>query len=129
MTSLTLRKIFTDSAPAPFGHYAQAIGAGGLIFVSGQLAPTADGRHLADQPFEVQARQAMQNLVGIVEAGGSSRSKIVKVTAYIVGVEHWPVFDAVYASVLGEWTPARSVVPVPELHHGYLIEIDAIAAV
>jgi 2-iminobutanoate/2-iminopropanoate deaminase len=43
-------------------------------------------------------------------------------------VENWPAFNSVYAEVMGEARPARSVVPVPELHYGYLVEIDAIAA-
>jgi 2-iminobutanoate/2-iminopropanoate deaminase len=45
-----------------------------------------------------------------------------------VGVENWPHFNAIYAEVMGEARPARSVVPVPELHYGYQVEIDAIAA-
>ena len=49
------------------------------------------------------------------------------VTAYIVGVENWPRFNGVYAAKLGEARPARTVVPVPELHYGYLVEIDAVA--
>jgi 2-iminobutanoate/2-iminopropanoate deaminase len=49
-------------------------------------------------------------------------------TVYIVGIENWPAFDSLYAEALGSAKPARSVVPVPELHHGYLIEIEAIAA-
>ena len=52
---------------------------------------------------------------------------LVKVTVYVAGVEHWPAFDRVYAAALGEHRPARAVVPVPELHHGYLVEIEAIA--
>jgi enamine deaminase RidA (YjgF/YER057c/UK114 family) len=50
------------------------------------------------------------------------------VTAYIVGVENWPLFNRVYADVFGDAWPARSVVPVSELHHGYLIEVEAIVA-
>jgi 2-iminobutanoate/2-iminopropanoate deaminase len=49
------------------------------------------------------------------------------VTAYLVGVEHWPAFNAIYAEVLDNHRPARAVVPVPALHHGYLIELEAIA--
>jgi endoribonuclease L-PSP len=50
-----------------------------------------------------------------------------KLTAYLVGVEYWPAFNAIYAEVLGNHRPARAVVPVPALHHGYLIELEAIA--
>ena len=52
----------------------------------------------------------------------------MRVTAYVVGIENWPVFDRIYAELFGEARPARAVVPVPELHHGYLVEIEAVAA-
>ena len=50
-------------------------------------------------------------------------------TVYVAGVQHWPAFDQVYAELLGSHRPARAVVPVPELHHGYLVEIEALARV
>jgi enamine deaminase RidA (YjgF/YER057c/UK114 family) len=105
----------------------QATEAAGVVFVSGQLAARADGGSLADQPFEIQARQALANIIAIVEGAGLGRDRIAKVTAYLVGVEHWPAFNAIYAEVLGDYRPARAVVPVPALHHGYLIELEAIA--
>jgi reactive intermediate/imine deaminase len=125
--STPITAIETSAAPRPFGHYAQAVEAGGFVFVSGQLAARADGISLADMPFEPQARQALANLLAIVEGAGLSRDRVAKVTAYLVGVEHWPVFNAVYAEAFGERRPARAVVPVPALHHGYLIELEAIA--
>jgi enamine deaminase RidA (YjgF/YER057c/UK114 family) len=82
---------------------------------------------LADAPFEVQAAQAIDNVLAIVAAGGCTPRQLVRVTAYVVGIEHWPVFDAVYAARLGDVRPARAVVPVPELHHGVLVEVEAIA--
>jgi reactive intermediate/imine deaminase len=121
--------ILTDRAPKPAGHYTQAIVAGGAhVFVSGQLPIRPDGRPLDDDGFEAQARQAIQNMLEIVRAAGSSPQQLVKVTAYIVGIANWARFNAVYASMLPDACPARSVVPVPELHYGYLVEIDAIAA-
>ncbi|MBT2325907.1 RidA family protein [Variovorax paradoxus] len=120
--------ILTDRAPKPAGHYTQAIVAGGAhVFVSGQLPIRPDGRPLDDDGFEVQARQAIQNMLEIVRAAGSSPQQLVKVTAYIVGIANWARFNAVYASMLPDACPARTVVPVPELHFGYLVEIDAIA--
>jgi reactive intermediate/imine deaminase len=123
-----IQTIATPAAPPPFGHYVQGAMAGDLLFVSGQLAATPEGGSLADQPFEVQLRQALANIIAIVEGAGLDRARILKVTAYLVGVEHWPVFNAIYAEVLGDHRPARSVVPVPALHNGYLIELEAIAA-
>jgi 2-iminobutanoate/2-iminopropanoate deaminase len=119
--------ILTDRAPKPAGHYTQAIVSGAHVFVSGQLPIRPDGRPLDDDGFEAQARQAIQNMLEIVRAAGSSPQQLVKVTAYIVGIANWARFNAVYASMLPDACPARSVVPVPELHYGYLVEIDAIA--
>ena len=119
--------ILTDRAPKPAGHYTQAIVSGAHVFVSGQLPIRPDGRPLDDDGFEAQARQAIQNMLEIVGAAGSSPQQIVKVTAYIVGIANWARFNAVYASMLPDACPARSVVPVPELHYGYLVEVDAIA--
>ena len=123
----TVRAILTDRAPKPAGHYSQAVVSGAHVFVSGQLPIRPDGGPLDDDGFEAQARQAIQNMLEVVRAAGSSPQQLVKVTAYIVGIANWPRFNAVYASMLPDACPARSVVPVPELHYGYLVEIDAIA--
>jgi 2-iminobutanoate/2-iminopropanoate deaminase len=120
--------VSTPDAPAPAGHYAQAVTFGNLIFVSGQLAARADGTHAADETFEVQTRVVLANAFAILRAAGSAPERVLKVTAYIAGVEHWPTFNRIYAEMFGEWRPARSVVPVPELHHGYLVEVEVIAA-
>jgi 2-iminobutanoate/2-iminopropanoate deaminase len=127
LMSIPIRAIATEAAPQAFGHYAQATEAAGVVYVSGQLAARADGASLADQPFEVQARQALANIIAIVEAAGLDRARIAKVTVYLAGVEYWPTFNAIYAEVFGNHRPARAVVPVPALHHGYLIELEAIA--
>jgi enamine deaminase RidA (YjgF/YER057c/UK114 family) len=75
----------------------------------------------------VQPRQAIANMLAILAAAGGAAQHLLKVTAYIVGVDNWPRFNAVYAAMLPDARPARTVVPVTELHHGYLVEIDAIA--
>ena len=120
-------RVETKDAPPPFGHYVQASGYKDLVFVSGQLAANPDGSSNADAPFGAQTKRALDNILAIVRAAGSAPDKVVKVTAYIVGVEHWPEFNEVYAEALGEIKPARAVVPVPALHNGYLIELEAVA--
>ncbi len=122
-----IERIATDTAPAPGGHYAQATAWGDLIHVSGQLGVRPDGSHTADRPFEEQARQTLANLLAILAAAGSGPERVLKVTAYIAGVEHWPAFNKLFAEAFGAARPARAVVPVPGLHYGYLIEIDAVA--
>lgn len=124
----TLQPVATPDAPAPGGHYSQAVIHGGLVYVSGQLPVVVGAPHDSAAPFDVQARRALANLLAILAAAGSSPASLLKVSVYIVGVEHWPAFNAVYAEMLGAAKPARSVVTVPDLHYGYLVEIDAIAA-
>lgn len=122
-------KILTNKAPLPFGHYSQGAIHNGCIFVSGQLAAHPDGTHGYKDPFAKQVRQCLENLIEIVIEGGGTKESILKVTAYVVGVEYWQEFNDVYSEVFGDAVPARAVVPVPALHHGYLIELDAVASI
>ena len=116
------------SAPPPQGHYTMAVRHDGIVYVSGQLGVRPDGSHTTDLPIKEQARQALLNLLAVLEGEGLGPENLLKVTAYIAGVAHWPAFNEVYAEIMGNSRPARSVVPVPELHFGYLVEVDAIAA-
>jgi 2-iminobutanoate/2-iminopropanoate deaminase len=118
----------SDELPRPGGHYTDAVRFGDLVFVSGQLATRPDGSHTANLPFEDQVRQALDNVLAALRSAGATKDDLVKVTAYIVDVARWPRFNAIYAEVMGNARPARTVVPVVELHYGYLVEIDAIAA-
>jgi len=127
MTATRIEPVLTQDAPLPAGHYSQAVRAGDHLYISGQLPIRADGAALDDMGFEAQAAQAIDNMLAILTAAGGTPDRLARVTAYIVGVENWPRFNAVYAARLGEAHPARTVVPVPELHYGYLVEIDAIA--
>jgi 2-iminobutanoate/2-iminopropanoate deaminase len=123
-----MKTLSTPAAPPARGHYSQAIVHGGLVYVAGQLpiVPAEPDRKLAG--FEEQARQVIANVLAIVEAAGSSADRIVKATVYIADVSHWPEFNRIYAEMLGAHRPARTVVPVAQLHYGYLVEMDAIAA-
>jgi 2-iminobutanoate/2-iminopropanoate deaminase len=120
--------VSTDRAPAAGGHYSQAVKHGGLIYVSGQLPVQLGAAHNTEAAFEDQARLALANLLAVLDAAGSTPRHLLKVTVYLVGIENWPRFNAVYAEILGAIKPARSIVPVPALHYGYLVEIDAVAA-
>lgn len=123
-----IEPILVPGNAAPAGHYSAGIRHGGLVYVSGQLGVLPDGTHTADKPFADQVRTALDNMLRVLGAAGLGPEDCVKVTAYVVGVENWPAFNAIYAEVMGSAKPARAVVPVPELHYGYLIEIDAVAA-
>lgn len=123
-----IEPIIVPGGAAPAGHYSAGVRHGGLVYVSGQLGVRPDGSHTAAEPFEVQVRAALDNVLRVLAAAGLEPADVIKVTAYIVGVENWPRFNAIYAEVMGDAKPARAVVPVPELHYGYLIELEAIAA-
>jgi reactive intermediate/imine deaminase len=120
--------VSTPNAPVARGHYSQAVVHAGLVYVAGQLPidPADPERRLAD--FEAQARQVVANVLAIVEAAGSSTDRILRTTVYIADISHWPAFNSVYAQMMGAHRPARTVVPVAQLHYGYLVEMDAIAA-
>ena len=119
----------TPRAPAARGHYAQAVVHGGLVYVAGQLPIVPGDPDRRIDGFEAQARQVIDNVVAILEAAGSGAERVLKVTVYIADVAHWPAFDTLYAQRFGAHRPARTVVPVGALHYGYLVEMDAIAAV
>lgn len=127
MAAAHLARIATEDAPPPAGHYSQAVRAGAHLYISGQLPIRADGSRPVDAGFEEQARQALANMLAILGAAGGRPEHLARVAVYIVGIEHWQRFNAIYAEMLPGARPARSVVPVPTLHYGFLVEVDAIA--
>jgi len=124
-----VKLISTLGAPTARGHYSQAVIHAGVVYVAGQLpiVPGEPDRKLAS--FEEQAARVIDNVAAILEESGSGLDLILKATVYIADVAHWPAFNAVYAERLKGHKPARTVVPVPGLHYGYLVEMDVIAAV
>jgi len=124
-----MRIVETPEAPVARGHYSQAVVHGGIAYVAGQLpiVPGEPERRL--EAFEDQARQVIANVLAIVRAAGGSPMTVLRTTVYIADVAHWPAFNRIYAEALGSHRPARTVVPVGALHYGYLVEMDAMAAV
>ena len=115
--------------PSPAGHYSPAVVHGGFVFVSGQLPVVPEtGERLAGAEIEAQTAQVFANVAAILEAAGSGLDRVVRVNVYLTDVELWGRFNAAYAAIMGEHRPARTVVPVPALHHGVAIEVDVIAA-
>ena len=123
-----MRFVATDRAPVARGHYSQAVVHAGLVYVAGQLPVVPGAPGAPPEGFEAQARQVIANVLAILEAAGSGRDHVLRTTVYLAGVEHWPEFNRIYAELMGAHKPARTVVPVPALHYGYLVEMDAIGA-
>lgn len=124
-----MRRISTETAPAPGGHYSQGVVHNGTLYVSGQLPvdPSTGERKLGS--IEEQTQQALENVAAIVTAAGGGLEDVVRVTLYVSDIELWGRVNSVYAAFFGEHRPARAVVPTKELHYGFQIEIEAVAAV
>jgi 2-iminobutanoate/2-iminopropanoate deaminase len=112
---------------SPGGHYSHAVSANGFVYVSGQLPIAPDGTKLNDAPFEQQARQVLDNVAAALTGADSAVSRLVQVRVYVSDIADWPAFNTLYAAWAGAARPARAVVPVPELHYGFKIEVEAIA--
>jgi len=122
-----IKRINTPNAPQPAGHYSQATVNNGLVFVAGQLSidPKTGEKKLGS--IEEQTEQALANVHAILQAAGSDWERVLKMNISIADIELWDAFNKTYARVLGENRPARAVIPCGKLHHGFLIEIEAIA--
>lgn len=127
MTSQRPACVNPPAMSAPGGHYSHAVVANGLVFISGQLPITAAGQKLTDASFEEQARQVLANVQAALEGCGSRIEDLLQVRVYVDGIENWPAFNTVYAAWAGAARPARAVVPVPGLHYGLKVEVEAVA--
>ena len=125
---MEINQVFTPNAPAPAGHYSQAVVHNGLVYVAGQLPidPKTGEKKLGS--IEEQTEQTLNNVRAILQAAGSDLSRVLKMTVYVSEIGLWGKVNEVYARVMGDHRPARAVVPVKDLHHGFQIEIEAIAA-
>ena len=120
--------IRTENAPAPFqgAPYNQAIVAGDLVFVAGQL-----GLRPGDTGIEgdvgTQTGHALSNLAAILQAAGSSMENLVKTSVFLVDLADFQAMNEVYASRVGDRPPARSTFEVAALPSGARVEIEAVA--
>ncbi len=124
-----MKAIQSPEAPLPAGHYAQAIVHNGLVYVSGQLPvdPETGEKHIGS--IEEQTSQALKNVAAILKAADSDLGQVIKATVYISDISLWDRVNKVYAEFFGAHRPARAIVPTRDLHFGFQIEIEVIAAV
>lgn len=125
----TREAISTDAAPAAAGPYSQAIRAGDLVFVSGQLALRPGESELAGGTIQEQTEQVLANLRAILEEAGSGLDRLVKTTVFLANLADFQGMNEVYARHVGDAPPARSTVEVAALPSGALVEIEAVALV
>lgn len=122
-------RVQTDNAPAAIGPYSQAIKAGGLVFVSGQI-PTdpATGQFVAGGIKE-QTEQVLNNLSAVLSAAGSSLEQVVKTTVFLADMAEFAAMNEVYARFFTGDAPARATVAAAGLPRDARVEIEAVGLV
>lgn len=122
-----MRAIASPHAPAAIGPYSQAIVAQGLVFCSGQIPLDPATGTLVEGDIAAQTEQVMKNLAAVLEAAGSSFSKVVRTTIYLVDMADFTAVNGAYAKWFNDVPPARATVQVSALPRGARVEIDAVA--
>jgi 2-iminobutanoate/2-iminopropanoate deaminase len=125
MTQPTI--IATDGAPKAIGPYSQGLVVGDLIFTAGQIALDPATMEVIKGGIREQTEQVLANLQAVLTAAGSSLSKVVKTTVFLVDMTDFPSMNEVYQNAFGDHKPARSTVAVAALPRGVRVEIDVIA--
>jgi 2-iminobutanoate/2-iminopropanoate deaminase len=119
--------ISTTAAPKAIGPYSQAIRAGGLVFVSGQVAIDPATQQVIAGSVGAQTERVLENIGAILQAGGSSLANVVRSTVFLKNMNDFTAMNEVYGRYFGSVPPARSTVEVARLPKDVLVEIDVIA--
>jgi reactive intermediate/imine deaminase len=120
------KTIHTDQAPAAIGPYSQAVQAGNLVFLSGQVPLNPVTMELVEGDFEAGAHQVFKNLKAVARASGGDMGDMVKLTVYLTDMSKFPRINDVMVQYFTEPYPARAAIDVRELPKGADVEIDAI---
>lgn len=121
--------VSTASAPKAIGPYSQAVRAGALLFVSGQVPLDPSTGQLVDGDIAAQTHRVFQNLGEILKAGGASFDHVVRTTVFLADMNDFAAMNEVYATYFTSPAPARATVQVSRLPRDARIEIDVIAAI
>lgn len=119
--------ISTGGAPAAIGPYSQAVVAGGLVFVSGQIPLDPATGELVPGGAGAQAGRALASLRAVLEAAGSGLDRVVKTTVFLTDLADFAAVNAVYSGFFPADPPARATVQVAALPRGAAVEIEAVA--
>jgi 2-iminobutanoate/2-iminopropanoate deaminase len=120
--------VSTPSAPRAIGPYSQAIRAGSLLFVSGQIALDPATGAMIEGDVAAQTHRVLQNLGEILTAAGASFDHVVRTTIYLADMNDFATVNEVYASYFGSPAPARATVQAARLPRDARVEIDLIAS-
>ena len=124
----TLEQVHSDSAPAAIGPYSQAIKAGSLVFLSGQIPLDPKSMEIVSDDVAAQTHQVFKNLIAVADAAGGSLSNAAKLTIYLTDLGDFAVVNEIMAGYFSEPYPARATIQVSALPKRSAVEIDAILA-
>ena len=119
--------ISTEKAPKAIGPYSQAVEVNGIIYTSGVIPINPETNELVTGDIATQAKQAIGNLVALLNAAGSSAEDVIKTTVFIKDMNDFAAINEIYSTFFTTNYPARSCVEVARLRKDVLIEIEAIA--
>ena len=119
--------ISSSNAAAPVAAYSQAVEAGDLVFVSGQIPLNPETGELVAETIEAATAQSLRNVTRVLEAAGLSLEHVVKATVFLIDSSDYGGMDATYRTTLPEPFPAREAVFVAGLPKGARVEISVIA--
>ncbi len=122
-----MEKIHTSNAPEAIGPYSQAVKVGNMVFTSGQIALTPEGKFL-DGDIKIQTKQVCENLKAVLNAAGADIKNVVKTTIFLADINDFSALNEVYGEYFSH-KPARSTVAVKELPKGAKVEIECIAVI
>ena len=120
--------IHTNDAPAPIGHYSQAVKANGFLFVSGQIALDPATGELVATDIDSETQRVMQNLKAVLETAGIDFSHVVKTTIFLSDMGLFAKVNEIYGTYFTEKYPARETVAVKTLPKNVNVEISVVAA-
>ncbi|UYN92883.1 MAG: Rid family detoxifying hydrolase [Anaerolineales bacterium] len=126
---MSKQTVFAPKGIKPMGPYTPAIRMGDLLFISGQVGIDPESGKFVEGGVGEQAKQVLENLKGLVEAGGSSMDKVLKTTMFLTNMADFATVNEIYAQYFPADHPARSTIQVVALPGGALVEIEAIASV
>ncbi len=122
-----MEKIHTSNAPEAIGPYSQAIKVGNMIFTSGQIALTPDGKFL-NEDIKIQTKQVCENLKAVLNAAGADIKNVIKTTIFLADINDFSAVNEIYGEYFSH-KPARSTVAVKELPKGAKVEIECVAVI
>ncbi|HAS49314.1 RidA family protein [Gammaproteobacteria bacterium] len=124
----TLEQVHSNTAPQAIGPYSQAIKAGSMVFLSGQIPLNPETMELVSDDVAAQTHQVFKNLIAVAEAAGGGLANTVKLTIYLTDLGDFAVVNEIMAGYFNEPYPARATIQVSALPKGSAVEIDAVLA-